>query len=820
MSGMLRGLLALAVTALLTTCALADKRVALVVANGAYGGAPLQNPSVDAGLVQAALTKVGFAVEVVRDADLDSFDAAVRRFGETAKGADIAVFYFAGHGFAVNEGLKPVSILMSTSADVAKGSERQLRGNGIPLDDIVQQLAGVAGATLIFVDACRNDPRISRAIGGGRGFSRIEPARSSALMIGLSTRLGDTAADGEPGKGSPFARAFAANIDAPGLRIDDAFRQIRTAVDAETGGKQLPDIVQDDLPTGAIILAGVEPTPPAQTPAADAKLTEAGQVWAVIRESKDADELEAFRQRYPGTFYADMAAEKLKKLAPSQIKPQQSAIVEPDRTPVPPAAANPPADCNRLAPPATANNTPVGATAAVAACEQAIAEVAPRLGDSIVAIVTQRAAGGDGEASLPQGPAPSPFEKFFDDFTKERLGGGTPRKTASLHAGFIIDQSGIIVTNYHAINGVDAIIVRLADGSRLAAKVLGRDTRLDLALLKIQADKPLKAVKFAGGGPMRVGDWALAAANPLREGGKATLQVTSAVGVDMNVGPYDNYIKSDAPIDSTDLGGPLFDAAGDVVGINSILLTTKDGKKTATLALPSAMAVPIIEQLRQYGETRRGWIGVKIQPVTDDIAESLGMDKTAGALVAGIDDKGPAKPADLLSGDIIVKFDGHDIREMRDLPRIVADTPVDKTVDVVILRKGQSLTKQLKIARLDEADKPVKVNVAQPNVTAKPKIARALGLEMSGITSELRSKYKLVDGTKGVLVTSVDPGSAAEDKRVKPGDVIVQVGQQVVSTPEDVTRRFDELRKNGTKQALLLLSNSAGELRFVAISVD
>jgi uncharacterized caspase-like protein len=248
----LRSFLAVFLALWFVSSALADKRIALIVANGAYRGAALDNPTVDADLVATSLKNIGFAVKVVKNADLGGFDGAVNAFADDAKGADVALFYFAGHGFTVNEGVRPVSVLMSTSADVASGSERVLRAGGIPLDEIVTSLTGGAKATLIFVDACRNDPRLSRAVGGkGRGFERIEPVQGGSLFIGLSTRLGDTAQDGDAGKGSPFARAFAANIQKKGMRIDDAFRRLRDDVKTATGGKQFPDIVQDDLPRRA-----------------------------------------------------------------------------------------------------------------------------------------------------------------------------------------------------------------------------------------------------------------------------------------------------------------------------------------------------------------------------------------------------------------------------------------------------------------------------------------------------------------------------------------------------------------------------------------
>ena len=235
----------------------ADKRVALIVGNGDYRGAALGNPTFDADLVAASLQSIGFVVKVVKNADLGTFDRAVTAFAEDAQGAEVALFYFAGHGFTVNEGVRPVSLLMSTSADVTSSSDRVLRSGGIALDEIVSALAGKAQATLVFVDACRNDPRVSRSVGSqARGFAPLEPVQGGSVFIGLSTRLGSVARDGAAGMGSPFARAFAVHIQTKGIRIDDAFRQLRDAVKSETEGDQVPDIVQDDLPNGAITLVG------------------------------------------------------------------------------------------------------------------------------------------------------------------------------------------------------------------------------------------------------------------------------------------------------------------------------------------------------------------------------------------------------------------------------------------------------------------------------------------------------------------------------------------------------------------------------------
>ena len=255
MRSWLRGFLAALLTIGFASTALAEKRVALIVANADYKGAALQNPTFDADLVATSLQNIGFVVKVVKNADLGTFDAAVTAFADDAQGAEVALFYFAGHGFTVNEGIRPVSMLMSTSADVTSNSDRVLRSGGIALDEIVGSLVGKARATLVFVDACRNDPRVSRAVGGqSRGFAPLSPVQGGAVLIGLSTRLGTVARDGVAGMGSPFARAFAANIQKKGVRIDDAFRLLRDSVKSETHGDQLPDIVQDDLPNGAITL--------------------------------------------------------------------------------------------------------------------------------------------------------------------------------------------------------------------------------------------------------------------------------------------------------------------------------------------------------------------------------------------------------------------------------------------------------------------------------------------------------------------------------------------------------------------------------------
>ena len=466
--------------------------------------------------------------------------------------------------------------------------------------------------------------------------------------------------------------------------------------------------------------------------------------------------------------------------------------------------------------------------ASAASGPPSVADLAERLLDSVVNIsTTQIVPGGEGGGSntMPQLPPGTPFEEFFNEFFKNRGGNGggenRPRRTSSLGSGFVIDEAGIIVTNNHVIDGADEVVVNFNDGSKLTAKVLGVDKKVDVAVLKVTPTKPLKAVKFADSTKMRVGDWALAIGNPFGLGGTVTLGIVSARNRDINSGPYDNYIQTDASINRGNSGGPLFDMEGNVLGINTAIISPSGGSIGIGFSVPADTAKPVIDQLIQFGETRRGWLGVRIQPVTDDIAESLGMAMAKGALIAGVDDKGPAKPAGLEPGDVVLKFDGRDIKEMRDLPRIVADTPVGKKVEVVILRKGEEVTKTVEIARLDEGAGSQLAAKEEPKAEPeKPVVTKVLGLELSALSQELRDKYKLGADIKGVVVTDVDPSSAAAEKQVKPGDVIVEVAQEAVTQPGDVAKRIDGLKSDGKRSALLLLSNGSGELRFVALTIE
>jgi serine protease Do len=304
-------------------------------------------------------------------------------------------------------------------------------------------------------------------------------------------------------------------------------------------------------------------------------------------------------------------------------------------------------------------------------------------------------------------------------------------------------------------------------------------------------------------------------------GGSVTAGIVSARNRDINSGPYDNYIQTDAAINRGNSGGPLFNLDSEVIGVNTAIISPSGGSIGIGFAVPSKTVIAVIDQLRQFGETRRGWLGVRIQQVTDEIADSLNIKPARGALIAGIDDKGPAKPAGIEPGDVVIKFDGHDIKEMRDLPRIVADTPVGKDVEVVVVRKGKEEKKTVKLGRLEDGERARQASVQKDAVPEdKSTVKKTLGLELSNLSDDLRRRYKIKDGVKGVLVTGVDAGSAAADKRLSAGDVIVEVAQESVATAADVQNKIEQMKKDGRKSALLLVSNADGEVRFVALTIQ
>ena len=454
-----------------------------------------------------------------------------------------------------------------------------------------------------------------------------------------------------------------------------------------------------------------------------------------------------------------------------------------------------------------------------------IADVAEAVIDAVVNISTKQTVDMSNNA-MPQLPPGSPFEEFFDEFFKNRRGQGgpnggsqTPRRVNSLGSGFIIDASGLVVTNNHVIAEADEINVILNDDTTLKAEIIGRDTKTDLALLRVKPDKPLKAVKFGDSDKLRLGEWVIAIGNPFSLGGTVTAGIVSARNRDINSGPYDNYIQTDAAINRGNSGGPLFNLNGEVIGVNTAIISPSGGSIGIGFAVPSKTVVGVIDQLREYKEVRRGWLGVRIQQVTDEIADSLNVKPTRGALIAGIDDKGPAKPAGIEPGDVIVKFDGKDIKEMRDLPKIVAETPVGKDVEVTIIRKGKEEKKIVTLGRLAD-EKQAALTPKKDNVEEKTAVKKALGLDLADLTDALRKQHKIKDKVKGVLITGVDTNSAAADKHLQPGMVIAEVQQQPVGSAAELQERIEKLKKDGKKAVVLLVVTPDGDPSFVALSLQ
>jgi serine protease Do len=450
-----------------------------------------------------------------------------------------------------------------------------------------------------------------------------------------------------------------------------------------------------------------------------------------------------------------------------------------------------------------------------------VADVAEGLQDAVVNISTTQTLKGSAEA-VPNGPGPkgSPFEEFFDDFFDDEGGNGLARKVSSLGSGFVIDPGGLVVTNNHVIEGADEIVVNFTDGTSLkVTKILGHDPKTDLALLKVEPKTPLKAVTFGDSTKMRVGDWVMAIGNPFGLGGSVTVGIISATRRDINAGPYDDFLQTDAAINRGNSGGPLFNMDGEVIGVNTAIISPSGGSIGIGFAVPSNSAVLVLDQLKQYGETRRGWLGVHVQNITDEIAASLGLAEAKGALVAKVSPGSPAATAGIQPSDVIVKFNGAPIENMRSLPRAVAATAIGKSVSVELLRKGETKVFPVTIGRLPEDEENAVPAKGEEKILpeAEPEREDLLGLSLAPLTDELRKRFGIGAAIEGVVVVEVKPNSPAAAKDVKPGDVIVEVTQEKVRQPQDVKTRLLAVRKSGRRSVLLLLSDGKGELRFVAV---
>jgi serine protease Do len=454
------------------------------------------------------------------------------------------------------------------------------------------------------------------------------------------------------------------------------------------------------------------------------------------------------------------------------------------------------------------------------AAPESFADLADQVSPAVVNITTSTivaSATGPG----PNFPEGSPFEDFFRDFglpgpdsgPGPGPGPGPNQRSQALGSGFVISEDGFIVTNNHVIEGADEIEIEFFSGERLPATVVGTDPNTDIALLKVESDEPLSFVSFGDSDIMRVGDWVMAMGNPLGQGFSVSAGIVSARNRELS-GTYDDYIQTDAAINRGNSGGPLFNMDGEVIGVNTAILSPTGGSIGIGFAMSATVVTEVVDQLRQFGETRRGWLGVRIQNVTDDVAEAIGLDEAKGALVTDVPE-GPALAAGVEQGDVILTFDGREVEDTRDLVRQVARTEVGKEVPVVVFRNGETQTLRITLGRREEAEGAVPAAAAPEQ---QPE-AELLGLTVSIVTPELREQLGLPDNTAGLVVTDVDAASEAYEKGVRAGDVITEAGQQAVATPADLEARTEEAREAGRK-SLLLLVRRGGEPRFVALSVE
>ena len=443
---------------------------------------------------------------------------------------------------------------------------------------------------------------------------------------------------------------------------------------------------------------------------------------------------------------------------------------------------------------------------------ESFADLAEKVSPAVVNITTSTTvAGSDAPRMFPEG---SPFEDFFRDF--QGPGDPAPRRSSSLGSGFVISEDGFVVTNNHVIEGADEILVEFFEGFELEAEVVGTDPNTDIALLKVEPEEALQFVSFGDSDTARVGEWVMAMGNPLGQGFSVSAGIVSARNRALS-GTYDDYIQTDAAINRGNSGGPLFNMDGEVIGVNTAILSPDGGSIGIGFAMASNVVKGVVDQLKEFGETRRGWLGVRIQDVTPDIAESIdGLEEARGALVTDVPE-GPASEAGMEAGDVILVFDGIDVVDTRQLVRVVANTAVGKSVRVTVLRDGETQTLKVTLGRRETAEGSVPA--AQPGPADEPAEAEILGMTVSPLTDELRGQLELSGDAQGLVVTDVDVESEAYDKGLRAGDLITEAGQERLTSVEELETRIEEAREAGRK-SLLLLVRRAGEPRFVALGVE
>ncbi|WP_298861400.1 DegQ family serine endoprotease [uncultured Sulfitobacter sp.] len=453
---------------------------------------------------------------------------------------------------------------------------------------------------------------------------------------------------------------------------------------------------------------------------------------------------------------------------------------------------------------------------------ESLAPLAEKISPSVVNITTSTLVEG---RTGPRGIVPegSPFEDFFREFQDRNRGdedGATPapRRSSALGSGFVISEDGYVVTNNHVIEGADEITIEFFSGEELIAKVIGTDPNTDIALLKVEADKPLPFVSFGNSDAARVGDWVIAMGNPLGQGFSVSAGIVSARNRALS-GTYDDYIQTDAAINRGNSGGPLFNMDGSVIGVNTAILSPNGGSIGIGFSMASNVVTRVVDQLKEFGETRRGWLGVRIQDVTQDVADAMGLEASTGALITDVPD-GPAKDAGLETGDVIMSFDGVEVADTRGLVRQVGNSPVGATVRVTVLREGKTQTIPVVLGRREDANGEAGAQVEEePETPDAPEVSSLMGLTLTPLTDEMREELGAAADMTGLAVTDVEEGSEAFEKGLRAGDIITEAGQQKIKTIADLNGRVDAAREAGRK-SLLLLVRRAGDPRFVALTLE
>jgi len=441
------------------------------------------------------------------------------------------------------------------------------------------------------------------------------------------------------------------------------------------------------------------------------------------------------------------------------------------------------------------------------------ADLAEKLMPSVVNISTTQTIKTTNNPFPFQFPPGSPFEEMFKDFNQP-----TERKASSLGSGFIVDKEGTVITNNHVINNAEDIVVRVGE-KEYKAKIVGADPYMDIAVLKIDSNDTFTPVKFGDSDKARVGDWVMAIGNPFGLGGTVTAGIISARNRDINLTRYDDFIQTDASINQGNSGGPLFNMDGDVVGINTaIIAPNQSGSIGIGFAIPSNAASSVIDQLVKFGETKRGWLGVRIQEVTKEIADVEKLKNTEGALVASVGEKSPAEKAGLQPGDIILKFDGQKIDTMRTLPKLVSRTEVGKTVELEIWRDKKLITKKLTLGRL-ESSEDFKAENKPINPKKEESEIEVLKITVRDVSPQDIESRKLDKKTEGVVILEIGNKSPLTGL-LQAGDIILEVQKNKVSSADDLNKQIETINKKGEQTLLLTIINNNNQRRYLGVKIN